>query len=55
VAGGRMGTSESNLISSNGVIASEIVKADGVLHQVKPSEWWGFTRIWAPPIRPLFG
>jgi len=54
VPGGRMGTSESNLISSNGVIASKIVKADGVLHQVKPSEWWGFTRIWAPPIRPLF-
>jgi len=48
-----LGTSESKLISSNGVIASKIVKAHGVLQRVKPSEWWGFTRIWAPSSRPL--
>jgi hypothetical protein len=36
VGGNRLGTSESKLISSNGVIASKIVKADGVLHRVKP-------------------
>jgi len=51
--GGGMGTSESKVICSNGVTASKIVKAHGVLHRVKPSEWWGFTRIWAPSSRPL--
>jgi len=51
--GGGLGTSESNLISWNGVIASKIVNAHGVLHGVKPSEWWSFTIIWAPSSRPL--
>jgi len=51
--GGGFGTSESKLISSNGVIASKIVNAHGVLHGVKPSEWWSFTIIWAPSSRPL--
>jgi len=51
--GGGLGTSESKLISSNGVIASKIVKAHGVLQGVKPAEWWSFTIIWAASSRPL--